>query len=105
MGQSSLVEKRPVLIPSLIASVMLILALAPWPYGYYMLLRLVVCGVAVFIAVKAMELKRDWAIWTFGFIAVLFNPFILVHLAREIWLPIDIVFAVLFLYAAFMVKK
>ena len=45
-----------------------------WPYGFYTLLRLVVCASAIFLAVQAQELaKNQWA-WIMGAIAILFNP-------------------------------
>ena len=72
MTQSTL-DKRPHLIPAIIAAIMLLLALAPWPYGYYQLLRFVTCGVAVYVAFIAYRWQKMWAVWLFGFIAVLFN--------------------------------
>ena len=52
-------EKRPHLIPSLIAAVMLLGALVDWPYGYYQLLRFVVFGAAGYI----VYLIYDWNDW------------------------------------------
>ena len=98
-------EKRPHLIPSIIAAVMLLGALAEWPYGYYQLLRFVVCGASVFVAFKAYEWQKIWAVWMFGFIALLFNPLIPIHLTREIWQPIDFVCAILFIVMTFVLKK
>ncbi len=98
-------DKRPHLIPSLIAAGMLLLALAPWPYGYYQLLRFVACGVAVYIAYTAYAWQKMWAVWAFGFVALLFNPLIPIHLSREIWQPIDVACAILFIVMAFVLKK
>jgi len=89
----------------MIAATMLLLALAPWPYGYYQLLRFVVCGVAVYIAFMAYNWHKNWAIYLFGFIAVLFNPLIPVHLSRELWQPIDTVCGIIFLISVFILKK
>ena len=100
-----LLEKRPHLIPSLIAAAMLLLALAELPYGYYQLLRFVTCGVAVYIAFTAYNWQKMWAMWLFGFIALLFNPLIPIHLSREIWQPIDVICAVLFVFIVFVLKK
>ena len=41
----------------------------------------------------------------FGFIAVLFNPLIPIHLSREIWQPIDVVCATLFVVIAVVLKQ
>jgi len=101
----NILEKRPHLIPCIIAAIMLFLALAPWPYGYYQLLRFVVCGVAVYVAFMAYNWQKMWAVWLFGFIAVLFNPLIPIHLSREIWQPIDVVCGVLFIVTAIVLNK
>jgi len=105
MGEQNIFDKRPHLIPAIIAATMLLGALARWPYGYYQLLRLVVCGVSIYIAVMAYQWQKMWAMWVFGFIAVLFNPLIPIHLSLEIWQPIDIVCAALFIVIAFVLKK
>jgi hypothetical protein len=97
-------KNRPHLIPSLIVALMLLGALADWPYGYYQLLRIATCGVAVYIAFMAYSWQKIWATWLFGFIALLFNPFIPVHLSRELWQPIDVICALLFLAFAFALK-
>jgi hypothetical protein len=101
----NVLKKRPHLIPAIIAALMLLGTLARWPYGYYQLLRFVVCGVSVYIAFVAYGWKKLWATWLFGFIAVLFNPLIPIHLSRELWQPIDLVCAVLFIAIAFILKK
>jgi len=97
--------QRPHLIPSIIAALMLLVALAPWPYGYYQLLRFVTCGVAAYIAYTTYNWQKMWAVWLFGFIAVLFNPLIPIQLSRELWRPIDIICALLFGASAVFLKK
>ena len=87
---------KKLVIPCIVASLMLILALFDMPYGYYTLLRIIVCGIGVFVAISAYNSRKFWAIYLFGFIAVLFNPLVPIHLDREIWQTIDIVCAVLF---------
>ena len=83
-------------IPALIIAVMLLVAVADLPYGYYQLLRWATCGVAVFVAFQAYKVGKTWITWLFGLIAVLFNPIIPIHLTKEIWRPIDLVSAVIF---------
>jgi hypothetical protein len=100
----NILEKRPHLIPCIIAAIMLFLALASWPYGYYQLLRFVVCGVSVYVAFMAYNWHKMWATWLFGFIAVLFNPLIPVHLSRELWQPIDGICGVIFIAIAFILN-
>jgi hypothetical protein len=101
----TVLEKRPHLIPCIIAAIMLFLALAPWPYGYYQLLRFVVCGVSVYVAFIAYNWQKIWATFLFGFIAVLFNPLIPIHLSRELWQPIDTICAIIFLIAILILKN
>ncbi len=101
----SITEKRPHLIPAIIGALMLLGALAPWPYGYYQLLGFVVCGVSVYVAFTAYDWQKMWAVWLFGFVALLFNPLIPIHLSRELWQPIDVICAILFIVIAFVLKK
>lgn len=98
-------DKRPHLIPALITAIMLVGALAKWPYGYYQLLRFVVCGVAVYIAYMAYNWQKMWAVWVFGFIALLFNPLKPIHFSRELWQFVDVICAVLFAVIAFILRK
>jgi len=84
---------------------MLLVAIAPLPYGYYQFMRWVVCGVAVYIAVCAHRWGKAWTIWFFGAIAVLFNPIFPIHLSREVWLPIDCVGALLFGFSPLFLRK
>lgn len=78
------------IVPIYIVSAMLLLGAAPLPYGYYMLLRLVACGFFVWAAVIAREQSNQYLPWVFGFLALLFNPIIKIHLPKEIWAVIDI---------------
>lgn len=89
-------KTRPHLIPALIVAIMLLVAVAPMPYGYFQFLRWAVCGVAVFIAFKSYAWKQPWAVWLFGAVAVMFNPILPIDLTREIWQPIDLASALLF---------
>lgn len=83
--------------PVIISIVMLFLAIPPiFPYGYYMLLRLIVCGTSVYVALKAKEANKEGWMWGVGFVAVLFNPLIPVHLNKGLWSIIDLVVAIVF---------
>jgi hypothetical protein len=78
-------------IPQAVVIVMLLWALNPEnPYGYYILLRVVCCGVFGFLTVQALtQDKKRWA-WTLGITAVIYNPVIRVHLNREIWSVVNV---------------
>ena len=98
-------QKRPHLIPAAVAALMLFGALGQWPYGYYQLLRFVVCGVSVYVAFMAYNWQKLWATYLFGFIALLFNPLVPIHLSRELWQPIDLVCALLFVSVVLALQK
>lgn len=92
-------ESKPLKIALLVAALMLCVAIIPTlPYGFYALLRLVVCGASAYAAFKL----KDSPILSGNFIpliimVVLFNPFVPVHLTRLIWLVVDLAGAVYFL--------
>ena len=84
----------------LVPTAMLVIALAPLPYGYYTLLRLVVCVCAGVIAyqnyVQTGGKITSWFVGLVG-LALLFNPIFPVHLTRGIWAPINLASAVFLL--------
>ena len=86
----------PLLVARLVAIILLLWALAHHPYGYYQILRWVVCGSAAYSAFVATELNKIFWAWTLGITAVLFNPIIPIHLDRETWAVIDIAAAIIF---------
>lgn len=98
-------KNRPHVIPAIIATVMLLVAVAPLPYGYYQFLRWVICAISAFIAVEAYSWGKKWATWLFVPIAVLFNPLIPIHLTKEIWQPIDLTCALLFSLSLLFLAK
>lgn len=72
---------------------MLALALLPLPYGYYTLLRLVVCVAFVWSALDLFQRELiGWAVAA-GVVALLYNPVIPVYLDRELWMVVNIVTA------------
>lgn len=74
------------------AAALLLLALGDWPYGYYQLLRVVVCGVGIYGFYTAYRGGRQqvW-LWLFGTIAVLWNPVFPIYLERAVWSVLDVV--------------
>ncbi len=103
---SHIAERYPTLIPSAISIIMLLLAIPPiWPYGYYTLLRLVVCGTSAFIAYTAHTLNKQVLTYTLGFIALLFNPLIPIHLDKELWSVIDLIAAIIIFVSIWPLKS
>ena len=73
-----------------VAIVALLVGIPPiWPYGYYVLLRLVVCAVSIY----AIYVRRDSEpkyIVALVSTTLLFNPVIPVYLNKLLWVPIDL---------------
>lgn len=93
-------------ILSIIASAFLFIALFDGlPYGFFTLLRFVVCIVGAYLAYKIYEDNKEslW-VWVFGFIAILFNPIIVIHLQREQWWIIDLIVGIFFVLSIFLIK-
>jgi len=99
------IEKRPHFVLFLIASIMLLLALLPCPYGYYTFLRFIVCIVAAIGSLMMYVTKHKANMTMLIFIAILFNPIIQIHLDREIWGYIDVVVAIYLCCIAFITGK
>ena len=92
----------------LFPAIFLIIApLVKFPYGVYVLLRLVVfASSACMIYFSYQDTKQlNATILIFGFIALLFNPFAPIHLSREIWLPIDFIVAGIYGFSFFKINK
>lgn len=99
-------KKYPTIIPSSISVIMLLLAIPPiWPYGYYTLLRLVVCGTASFIAYRSHKLHRQFLTYITGFLALLFNPIIPVHLDKEFWGILDLTAAAIIFVSTWLLRE
>lgn len=93
-------------ILTIIASGFLFVALFDGlPYGFFTLLRFVVCAVSIYLTYKVYDNESDslW-VWVFGGIAVLFNPIIPIHLQRETWWIIDLVVGIFFILSMFLIK-
>lgn len=93
-------------VPLAAASAALFFALVPdLPYGYFQLLRILVCGASCYGAFIAMEKENTTWMWLFICIAVLFNPIIKIHFDREIWQVIDAAVGLLYGVAAVLFRK
>jgi hypothetical protein len=89
----------------IIPILMLFASLGQWPYGYFTLQRWIVTIASIMILNKAFDQNIGWAKISFIVITVLFNPLVPVHLTREIWIPIDIIAGILFLFGYFKIIK
>jgi hypothetical protein len=91
-------------MPIIISVAMLLIALGDLPYGYYTLLRFVVCGTATFVVVVSYPGDKIWIAWLFGFVAILFNPFVKIHFNKDIWQFLDVITAMVFIAGIFMIN-
>jgi hypothetical protein len=84
---------------------LLLWAIGRHPYGYYKLLRWVVCGTGGFTAWEAANSGKDgWAI-TFGIVALVFNPVLPVGLDRATWAWVDLAVAILFVTSITAIRR
>jgi len=81
---------------------LLLIAAAPLPYGFYTFTKIVVCGFSSVLAYQNFTITDNKSIWSwfFLFVAILFNPFITIHMEKEIWMVIDIALGIFFLFLA-----
>jgi ABC-type Fe3+-siderophore transport system permease subunit len=89
----------------LIVAGLLIWALARHPYGYYTLLRWIVCASVGYLLYVAYDLRKTPWVWIFGAIAVLFNPIIPIYLTKSTWAPIDAISAGIVVISIFFIRE
>ena len=106
-SQSRLVSLRHHFGVWFVPAILLLLALFPWPYGFYIFLRLGISIVGAWLAYE--QWKHDDAVsgWVlaFGVTALLYNPLIPIHLTREIWSVLNIATAGLFVGHFFFLQR
>ena len=88
----------------LVLAAMMLLCLAPMPYGYFQLVRFVAMVAFGIIAYRYYIINKNIAAWVFGLLALLFQPFLKIALGRTIWNVIDVLVAIL-LIAIFVYEK
>ena len=88
----------------LILAVLMLLCLAPMPYGYYMLVRFVAMVAFGLMAYQYYNRHKAIAAVVFGVLTLLFQPIYKIALGRVTWNVIDVLVAVL-LIALFVLEK
>lgn len=70
----------------------------PYEYGFYQVLRWLVCSFSAWTSVKIYQ-KTPKSFWLMAFVAlaVIFNPVLPLKFEDEVWIPIDIVTALIFI--------
>ena len=83
--------KKELWIPQALAGLMLFWALNPAnPYGYYILLRWIVCPCFIYTALQAFGQGKQNMVWILGVTAAIYNPLIPLHLTRELWSVLNV---------------
>lgn len=77
------------IIPILTA--LLFLCLADMPYGYYQLVRFVAMVVFGWMAIEYASKEQRGMAYTFGALALLFQPFFKIALGRGLWNVVDVI--------------
>ena len=72
---------------------LLLLAIAPLPYSYYIFLRWAILLSCCLHGYYALQKKRMSALVIFIVLGVLFNPFDPVYLSKGLWMFIDLLAA------------
>lgn len=84
-----------------ILAIALIVCLLPMPYGYYSLIRFIAMAIFAFFAYSYYEKGTIPLAFTFGALALLFQPFIKIVLGRELWNIVDLIVAVFLIFLWF----
>lgn len=88
---------QEVALTALGAVLLLVAAFGKYPYGFYMVLRLVITVGAAFWAWRVYQVGlRGWT-WAFAAVALLMNPLLPIRMQRAQWQPVDLCLSVLLL--------
>ena len=82
----------------LVLAAMLLLCLAPMPYGYFMLVRFVMMVAFGWMANQYYQKGHQGLTWVFGALALLFQPFVKIALGRIVWNIVDVAIAILLIF-------
>lgn len=94
-------DKLAAIIPALL---LIAAVFGQWPYGLYTLIRVIVCGCAIYLAVKSKGTGGAVWPWIMGGVAVLFNPILPVRMQWSEWEIADLAAAVTMLAFAAVYK-
>lgn len=78
----------------LVLALLLLICLAPMPYGYFQIVRLISTIVFGKMAYTYYREKNEKMAYVCGAIALLFQPFYKIVLGRVVWNIIDVVVAI-----------
>lgn len=89
----------------IVLSVLLLLCLAPMPYGYYQLVRFIAAFAFAIMAWLNYTTKHTSCLIIFAGLALLFQPYYKIALGRTVWKIVDIVVAAFLIWLWYKGKK
>ena len=90
---------------SILSIVLLVIAIPiGLPYGYYVLLRWVICACAAFMTYFSFKQQKNVFVFAFIVIALVFNPILPLSLGKGLWVIVDAIAAFIFFGSLFVVK-
>ena len=78
----------------LIIAAMMLLCLAPMPYGYFQLVRFLATLAFGVMAFRYYQERKEWLAYSCGTLALLFQPLYKIALGRAVWNIVDVIVAV-----------
>lgn len=78
----------------LIIAALMLLCLAPMPYGYFQLVRFLATLAFGVMAFRYYQERKEWLAYTCGTLALLFQPFYKIALGRTVWNVVDVIVAI-----------
>ncbi len=82
----------------LFLAALLLLCLAPMPYGYFQLVRFVAMVAFGWMAYRYYLNQKTIAMWVFGALTLLFQPIYKISLGRTVWNVVDVVVAIFLIF-------
>jgi hypothetical protein len=90
---------------SVLASALLVGALFSIEFFvYYQLMNWIVVGASIMVAIRAKQSNKEWLMWVFAFVAVVFNPLAPLYLRTDVWQIVDIVAVLMFIVTFFLFR-
>lgn len=83
-------------------AILLFIAAAPLPYGFYTFVKIVVFLCAGYMAYQGYATRQvgGWP-WLWGIVAIVFNPVVAVRMTKEVWTVVDILIGAVFGFVAY----
>lgn len=81
---------RPQIVVGVVAIAVAIALIPTMPYGYYRMMRWVVCAACAWLALYSVRSKSEAWAWTWGVLAGIYNPIVPVAATRDLWVIANI---------------